>query len=125
MKLITTSAIDHTCLIVTSLEKTQQHYEGLFDFSFHPRAGDPNTLVVETANVHFFITQVPNAPSAFLRLQHISFRVQSLKDVMEQLYSAGIDHFETGVVNFFAHNNYRWCEWRDPDGIRVECVEVI
>lgn len=54
-----------------------------------------------------------------------SFRVKNLNEVIERLGSAGIDDYATGAVDFFAHNNYRWCEWRDPDGIRVECVEII
>jgi len=123
MKLISPSAIDHTCLIVTSLEKARQHYESLFDFSFQPREGDPSTLAVESSNVHFFITQVPNAPPAFLQLQHISFRVEDLEGVIKRLRAKGVDSFKSGEVNFFTHNNYRWCEWRDSDGIRVECVE--
>ena len=118
-------AIDHTCLIVRSLAQTRRHWELLFDFSFRPRQGDLHTLVVESPHVHFFITQVPEAPVNFLQLQHISFRVQNLNEVIERLESAGIDDYATGAVDFFAHNNYRWCEWRDPDGIRVECVEII
>ena len=124
-KVITPSMIDHTCLIVTALDKTQQHYQGVFDFAFQPRDGDPNTWVVESSQARFFFTQVPDAPLAFLRMQHISFRVQRLEEVIERLRCVGVDHFETGVVDFFAHNNYRWCEWRDPDGIRVECVETV
>ena len=123
--MITPLMIDHTCLIVTALKKTQQYYEKLFDFSFQSRKGDPNTLVVESPQVHFFITQIFDVPPAFLRLQHISFRVQSLDSVIEKLHRAGIDNFETGTVDFFTYNNYRWCEWRDPDGIRVECIELI
>ena len=66
-----------------------------------------------------------DVPETFLRLQHISFRVQSLDEVIERLQSTGINDFATGVVDFFAYQNYRWCEWRGPDGIRVECVESI
>ncbi|VAW30792.1 hypothetical protein MNBD_CHLOROFLEXI01-3164 [hydrothermal vent metagenome] len=123
--MISPSAIDHTCLIVTSLTKTRQHFEMLFNFSFQPRQGDPNTWVVESTDVHFFISQVTDAPADFLRLQHISFRVATLEAVIAKLHSAGIGDYATGHVDFFAHNNYRWCEWRDPDGIRVECVELI
>ena len=123
--MISPSAIDHTCLIVTSLEKTQQYFAKLFDFSFQPRQNDPKTLVVESTNVHFFISQAAHAPADFLRLQHISFRVASLEAVIAKLDAAGITGYTTGAVDFFTHNNYRWCEWRDPDGIRIECVELI
>lgn len=123
--MIRPSAIDHTCLIVSSLANTRRYYERLFEFSFYFREGDPNTLVVESAPVHFFMTQIPDVPATFLQLQHISFRVQSLEDVTKRLQAAEIDHYETGIVDFFTHNNYRWCEWRDPDGIRLECIELI
>jgi catechol 2,3-dioxygenase-like lactoylglutathione lyase family enzyme len=105
------------------LEKTREYYQALFDFTFLPREGDPNTLAVESPNVHFFLTQVPDALLNFLRLQHLSFRVESLDAVTARLTAAGIHDFTTGRVDFFQYNNYRWCEWRDPDGIRLECVE--
>lgn len=122
--MIAPSAIDHICLIVTSLETTQAYFAKLFDFSFQPRQGDPKTLVVESENVHFFISQSANAPADFLHLQHISFRVANLEAVIARLDAAGITGYTTGAVDFFVHNNYRWCEWRDPNGIRIECVEI-
>lgn len=115
-------AIDHTCIIVRSLVKTQEYYRTLFDFTFSPREGDPHTLAIESPWVHFFMTEAPDMPPEFLRLQHISFRVQDLDQVVAKLNAAGIAH-TTGRVEFFRHNNYRWCEWRDPDGIRLECVQ--
>ncbi len=118
-------AIDHTCLVVTSLDAAHRQFADWFDFTFTLRAGDPQTLVVESENVHFFLMQIEDAPETFLRLQHISFRVSNLDEVIERLRLTGIDDFTTGMVDFFAHQNYRWCEWRGPDGIRVECVELI
>jgi len=28
-------------------------------------------------------------------------------------------------TEIFKFNNYRWCEWEDPDGIKIECVETL
>lgn len=118
-------AIDHICLVVRSLDRARDYYGGLFDFSFAPREGDPDTLAVESPQVHFFLTQVPDAPPDFLRRQHISFRVEDLDEAIARLAAAGVTDRSTGRVDFFRRNNYRWCEWRDPDGIRVECVQTL
>ena len=123
--MISPSAIDHLCLVVTSLSRAHEYYRQLFEFRFTPRDGDPHTLVAESAQVHFFITEVPDAPLDFVRLQHISFRVGDLEAVKSRLTAAGITDYRTGQVDFFTRNNYRWCEWRDPDGIRLECVQAI
>jgi catechol 2,3-dioxygenase-like lactoylglutathione lyase family enzyme len=123
--MISPTAIDHTCLVVTSLRRAKAYYETLFDFDIRPRDGDPITLVVESPAVHFFLTESPDAPAEFLRKQHISFRVADLDAVIAQLRALGIAGATNGRVTFFAHGNYRWCEWRDPDGIRLECVEPL
>ncbi len=122
--MIAPQGIDHVCLVVRSLDKTRAFYEQLFDFRFRPREGDPNTLVVESAHVHFFLTQSPNATEAFVRMQHLSFSVDDLEPVMARLKAAGHE-LTVGEVSFFHFNNYRWCEWRDPDGIRLECVSPL
>lgn len=61
----------------------------------------------------------------FVAKQHISFEVESLARVIENLNALGITDYEVGEVGFFVHKNYKWCEWRDPSGIRLECVELI
>ena len=123
--MISPTAIDHTCLVVTSLCRAKAYYERLFDFNLRPREGDPNTLVVESPSIHFFLIESSEAPAEFLRKQHISFRVDDLDAVVGRLRALGIVDSTVGRVSFFTHDNYRWCEWRDPDGIRLECVELI
>jgi len=123
--MIAPTAIDHTCLIVTSLAASRDYYRRLFDFTFAPREGDPDTWAVESGAVHFFLTQVPDTPPEFLRRQHLSFRVENLDDAIARLAAAGVADRTTGRVDFFRQNNYRWCEWRDPDGIRLECVQPL
>jgi catechol 2,3-dioxygenase-like lactoylglutathione lyase family enzyme len=122
--MIVPTAIDHTCLIVRSLAKTRAYYESLFDLTCAAREGDPATLAVESPHVHFFVTEVPDAPADFLQRQHLSFTVEDLSAVTSRLAAAG-QTFTTGAVAFFKHHNYRWCEWRDPDGIRLECVSAL
>jgi len=33
--------------------------------------------------------------------------------------------FESGTFEGFEYHNYHWVEWRDPDGICLECIELI
>jgi catechol 2,3-dioxygenase-like lactoylglutathione lyase family enzyme len=122
--LIKTNAINHVCLWVRSIPEAKAYYEKLFGFTCTPRAGDSQTLVVESEQVHFFICEAMT-DSEFLSKQHISFEVPALEPVIEQLKASGIADVKIGAVDFFTHQNYKWCEWRDPSGIRLECVELI
>jgi len=121
--MITPKAIDHICLWVRSLAEAKVYYETVFGFSCTPREGDASTLVVESDKVHFFISEASEV-SPFLSQQHLSLEVDSLSRVIEQLQELGISDYSTGDVDFFTHRNYHWCEWRDPSGIRLECVEI-
>jgi catechol 2,3-dioxygenase-like lactoylglutathione lyase family enzyme len=117
-------AIDHVCLWVESLSEAKNYYEKIFGFTCTPRDNDENTLVVESDKIHFFICEEKNGDE-FISKQHLSFEVESLEQVINSLDKMGISDYEQGEVNFFAHRNYKWCEWRDPSGIRLECVEII
>lgn len=121
--MISPIAIDHTCLQVRSLTSSVDYYQSIFGGTFTPRANDPLTVAVEIGNIHFFLTR-HETDEEFCSRQHISFQVESLESVVEELKSRNIE-FTRGTVSFFKTNNYHWCEWRDPDGIRVECVERI
>lgn len=122
--MIQTKAIDHTCLWVRSLTEAKAYYENVFGFVCTPREGDETTLVVESENIHFFISEA-KTDDEFLARQHLSFEVESLQQVIDTLKEMGITGYKTGEVNFFVHKNYKWCEWREPGGIRIECVELI
>ena len=122
--MITLKNIDHVCLWVRSLAESKAYYERLFGVICTSREGDPATLVVESEQIHFFMSEA-RSDHPFLAQQHISFAVDSLDAVIAALGHLGINDYTTGTVNFFQHHNYRWCEWRDPSGIRVECVEHI
>lgn len=123
--MITVKRIDHICLYVTSLSNSQTYYETMFGFACHLRRTDPSMLIVESEAVHFFMTEIDayEEQSALTR-QHISFQVEDLDTVLKLLDNAG-ENYETGVVGCFSHDNYKWVEWRDPDGIRLECVELM
>lgn len=116
--------IDHVCLLVRNLKQAKTYYETLFDTSCRFRNDDPTTLIFETPNVHFFLSESTADPS-FLSEQHLSFQVSNLEEVMSKLKAINIGEYTTGMVDFFEYSNYKWCEWRDPDGIRLECVELI
>ncbi len=118
-------AIDHVTLYVGSLDAVAAYYEEVFGFSTRLLPGSgPRTLSCENDAVHFFVVEDPAVPAEFVRRQHVSFQVPSLGPVVALLRSRGEPH-ETGVHRGFETRNYRWCEWRDPAGIRVECVETL
>ena len=117
-------AIDHVCLWVKSLSEAKDYYEKIFGFICTPRDNDANTLVVESDKIHFFMSEDKNGDE-FISKQHLSFEVESLEQVITSLNRMGISDYDQGEVNFFEHKNYRWCEWRDPSGIRLECVEIL
>ena len=116
-------SIDHVCLLVTSLSRAAAYYKRVFDFTCTIRPNDPQTLMVESSDVHFFISEVSDISTDFLRQQHLSLAVDDLDHVIAILEELGISDYETGEFKMFQHRNHTWCEWRDPDGIRLECVE--
>ena len=122
-KRIHTTGIDHICLLVSDLEIARAYYHSLLGLkvSRHPTVS--NTYMCETENIHFFIEEV-DFPKAFLAKQHLSLRVPDVQTIMDTLQSLNIP-FETGKFEGFEYHNYYWVEWRDPDGIRLECVELI
>ena len=122
--MIRPKAIDHVCLWVKSLPETKSYYEKVFGIICRPREGDKTTLVVESEDIHFFISE-SKMESDLISKQHLSFEVESLERVINILNELGISDYEQGEVNFFTHRNYKWCEWKDPNGIRLECVEII
>ena len=122
--MIKTKAIDHICLWVRSLPEAKNYYEKLFGLVCTPRIDDATTLVAESEDVHFFLSESKEG-NAFLSKQHLSFEVESLNKVIDTLNEMDISDYELGKVEFFVHKNYKWCEWRDPSGIRLECVELI
>lgn len=122
--MINAKSIDHVCLRVHSVSESREYYERIFGFTCTPKEGDNLTLLVESNTIHFFIRQTDNAHD-FISNQHIAFEVDSLDQVVGNLETSGITDYKTGEVRFFAHKNYKWCEWKDPGGIRLECVEII
>jgi len=121
--MIKVKAIDHVTLWVRSLAEAKLYYENIFGFICTPRNSDKTTLVVESESVHFFLSE-SRGESEFITKQHISFEVESLDKIIETLNVKGVTGYEVGEVNFFIHKNYKWCEWEDPSGIRLECVEL-
>jgi catechol 2,3-dioxygenase-like lactoylglutathione lyase family enzyme len=121
--MIKPKAIDHVCLWVRSLAKSRAYYETVFDMVGTERADSPDTLVLESDQVHFFMQEC-RGDTRFIEKQHLSFEVDNLRDVIAGLKSAGISDYTMGEVTFLKYRNYAWCEWKDPDGIRLECIEV-
>jgi catechol 2,3-dioxygenase-like lactoylglutathione lyase family enzyme len=115
--------IDHICLLVSDLEKSQRYYEKFFNVVCKPHPTDTSTLMVESPYIHFFIKEI-NSPQTFLEYQHLSFKVPTLDHIIRELRTNNIGH-KVGMFTHFKYSNYRWVEWRDPDGIRLECIELL
>jgi catechol 2,3-dioxygenase-like lactoylglutathione lyase family enzyme len=116
-------SIDHICLWVRSLSESKAYYERVFGVVCRSRPGDPKTLIVESESIHFFISENVGEDS-FISKQHLSLEVDSLLEFTEHIRNLGITDYAMGEVGCFSNKNYKWCEWRDPDGIRLECVEL-
>lgn len=116
-------AIDHVTMHVRDLDSTRSYYQDVFGFCCTELADrQPRTLQLEASAVHLFIAESPDMDAEFVRSQHVSFEVDSLASVIEQLDARG-ESYQLGEYRGFDVRNYRWCEWRDPEGVRVECVE--
>lgn len=120
---IMASAIDHICLMVSDLQVARAYYQSIFGLtvSYHP--SEKNIWLCETEHIHFFIEKV-DFPREYLSRQHLSLRVPDVQTIMNTLQSQDIP-FESGTFTEFEYHNYHWVEWRDPDGIRLECIELI
>jgi catechol 2,3-dioxygenase-like lactoylglutathione lyase family enzyme len=117
--------IDHVTLYVRNVEAVKLYYEQVFDFSCSLiLSKGKKHLQLETDTTHLFIAEDSTFTPDFIGQQHISFEVESLEPVVKKLDARG-EQYETGMYTGFKTRNYRWCEWRDPEGIRVECVEHI
>ena len=118
-------AIDHVTLHVQNLDRAKSYYEEVFGFSCSELPGvDPRVLQLESPAVHLFIVESTAMDPECVRRQHVSFEVESLAGVIAELDASG-EPYQLGEYSGFQTRNYRWCEWRDPEGVRVECVEPI
>ena len=120
---IQSAGIDHVYLLVSNLEKARGYYQAIFGLTvaLHPTA--QKTVMCESPELHFFIEQV-DFPKPFLSKQHLSLRVSDVQTIRDTLQSLDIP-YRSGTFTKFEYQNYHWVEWRDPDGIRLECVELI
>ncbi len=118
-------AIDHVTLRVHSLAVAQKYYEEVLGLTCERVAvGGSDGLCLENEAIHFFMIEDQDIDPDYVRTQHISFEVEDLQPVIAYLDSRG-EQYEVGRFEGFKNRNYRWCEWRDPSGIRLECVESL
>lgn len=75
-------------------------------------------------NTSISLIEEVDFPKEFLSKQHLSLRVSDVQTIMDTLQSLNIP-FDSGKFEGFEYHNYDWVEWRDPDGIRLECIELI
>ncbi len=80
--MIRPNSIDHICLLVTSILRSKSYYERVFDVTCTPKQDDPKTLMVESKNIHFFISEAQDISTNLLSRQHLSFEVNNLDDVI-------------------------------------------
>lgn len=121
MSLINVNRTDHFCMLVSNIENAKEYYNNLFNWNIFYHPINNKTLMVETKNLHFFIKEV-KLYRDFFALQHYSFEVEDISEIIMILDQNNIK-YEKGNFSSFKFNNYTWVEWRDPDGIRLECIE--
>ena len=118
-------SIDHVTLYVNSIDNVKQFYQDIFNLSCKEVTSDGTSyLIIENDTVHFFIMEDPDVTPVFVAKQHLSFEVERLESVIEKLEVHQLA-YETGYYDGFKARNYRWCEWLDPESIRVECVQYV
>ena len=118
-------SIDHVTLYVNSIDNVKEFYRDIFDLSCKEVSKNgENYLIIENDAVHFFIMEDHDINPAFVAKQHISFAVDQLKNVIERLKFHNLS-YETGQYRGFKTRNYHWCEWLDPESIRVECIQYV
>ena len=118
-------AIDHVSLYVRSTDRVKEFYRTVLAMTVTEGSNeDGNYLSVENESVHFFIVEDSTVTAEFIAKQHLSFVVDQLEPVKIALDKSDIPH-ETGTFEGFKFVNFHWCEWLDPEGIRLECVEHI
>jgi transposase InsO family protein len=102
-----------------------RHVIWVFGFSCSDlQTEEGRVLQLETESVHLFIVEASELDPDSVRRQHVSFEVAELGPVAQELDLRG-EAYATGQYTGFRSRNYRWIEWRDPVGIRVECVEPV
>lgn len=116
--------IDHVCLIVNNLEESQKYYERILNMESRKSNTDSKTILLENKEVHFFIIE-RDFPREYIEMQHISIQTESIEIKKQELVEKGITELTMGEFRQFRYHNYKWIEWRDPDGIRLEYVESI
>ncbi|ULQ58620.1 VOC family protein [Brucepastera parasyntrophica] len=116
--------IDHICLLVKNLDKSKTYYETVFSLSGKRHPADASVYMLENRDIHFFIMET-DAPDQFIREQHLSIEIESIEKAEKILAECGITDYEKGIFNAFDYRNYKWIEWRDSNGIRLEFVEYI
>jgi|SRR3989338_4746561 len=121
--MIRPTKIDHVCLLVKNVNKASKYYEDLFDIACKPYPNKEKMLMVESDKIHFFIKEANFSPK-LIREQHLSFEVENLDKIIKFLKAKRIQ-YARGVFKNFKNKNYKWVEWRDPDGIRLECVQTL
>jgi len=121
--MINVKEIDHICLMVNDLNKFRKYYEKYFGFEFNLHPNNKDIWAVESKGIHFFVKEV-SYPDEFVKSQHLSLLVDDIESVLKILKENNIK-FNSGEFHEFKYKNYKWVEWLDSEGIRIECVERI
>ena len=117
------NAIDHVTLYVHSIDRVKEFYcEVLGLMATKVEDNEGKYLTLENEYLHFFVIEDAVVSPEFISKQHLSFAVDQLDDVIERLNHQKIA-YQVGTYNGFKYQNFRWCEWLDPEGIRLECVQ--
>ena len=114
--------IDHTTLFVADLDGFEKHIQAVTGCEVSRLEDDNNVSLFEQGDVHFFAVEVPAGDIP--KDQHLSFEVSDLEALQDRLNALDVP-FETGTFTKFKFRNYRWCEWKIADNVRLEGIELI
>ncbi len=116
--------IDHIVIMVSDITQSKEYYKNLFQLDVKAHPTDNNIIMLENSEIHFFMIET-NFSKEVLNKQHLSITTDSIDKSRSLLIKNGIIDFKEGTFLSFKYRNYKWIEWNDPDGIRLEFVEIL
>jgi catechol 2,3-dioxygenase-like lactoylglutathione lyase family enzyme len=147
------SGVHHFSMSVTNLERSIEFYSRVLGLDHQlTKLNDPPGLgralfgtkwgmdqedaalrlaVMQAGGVRIELIQYLDPPAmpfhknpSFAGSAHIAFKVEDIEATCDRLKAAGVE-FHAPIQSFMERENleWKWCYFRDPDGIVLELVE--
>lgn len=145
--------VHHFSISVTDMDRTIDFYSRLLDLTLQSRSQNAGETLGEAvlgtkwglnqkhADLELAIMTVGNASVEFIEYKdpkaqpyhrnpsvagsaHIAFEVNDIEETRKKLQGAGVE-FHSPIQTFIEEGKieWKWCYFRDPDGICVELVQ--